>query len=51
MVKFGFDPLASQETREDHTLRAWVEEKGQVCQGYEGKAGVDNRADDAKSHV
>lgn len=40
-----------KKSREDGALRAWVEEKGQVYHGYEGKMGLDNRADDAKSHM
>lgn len=50
-VRFGSGSPTSQETRKDCTLRAWVKEKGQVCQGCEGKAGMDNRTDDAKSHI
>lgn len=49
-IRLGFRKN-SQESREDSALRAWVEEKGQVYQGCEGKMGVDNRADDAKSHM
>lgn len=47
----GLITPASQETREDNMLKAWVEEKGQVCQGCEGKVGVDNSAGDAKSQI